>query len=466
MTAPPSSAAILALRAALEGAAVPSHDPGGAWEDIARYPIGRPLLVAAPRDTLGVAAVVREAGARGVRVVPVGHRTAYWAPLHVEGAVALDLSGLQTRYLDDGVVEVGAGVTVRALDEALRAQGRHLPFRPDAFGDTTVAAMLSVGSTSGFGMVQGPASRWVAGLEVVTGEGRILRAGASAAWPHLPVFTRDGLPDATGLFFAAEGTLGIITRAWLHAPPAPHRVHLHARVAHAHLPDLLALGRRWVDAHAVETLRAARYADGGPDGVWVLDAWVRSTWSAEEAATRAGDLTGALTAETGASVRLTPEDEEGRSGRGAFYEATWQGPPGALAAWGATHQLVGLDVNVSWAGLPAVLDAAAQIVAAQQGAPGVVGGRTALYLAPELVNVGLHTTVRADVDGAVTWAHAHLREGLSRLWDAGVVPYRPGRAWPSVVWSTLDPSARALMDAAKAALDPHGVLHAHPMFRG
>ena len=186
---------------------------GDETRDLCRYPTGQPLLWVRPESSEEVAHVLKTAAESATPVVAVGARTAYWWPLQYGGAIALDTSGLLTLESAPDPAEpvwVGAGVSVRDLDEHLRARGMTLPCHPDAYGDTSVASMVATGFTSGCGVGSSDLSSLVAGLKVVLGTGEVLTCGASAALGAAP-FLRGGLPDPTSLFFASDGALGVIT---------------------------------------------------------------------------------------------------------------------------------------------------------------------------------------------------------------------------------------------------------------
>lgn len=442
---------------------LPTSMPAVPLRDISDRPLGTPAAVYRPASTAEVAAVLRHAHATGQRVVPVGCRTGYWWPLNVDGAIALDVTGLTDVDYADGVAEVGAGALVRPVDVYLRQRGRALPYLPDAFGDTPIGALAAMAATSGVGMAQGPFSRCVVGLEVVTGTGEVIRTGASGAWSHLPMFLRDGVPDLTGLFFASEGTLGVITRLWLRVPAAPHLVHLHGGVPFGRVKDLLRTAQQLADTGVIDTFRAVQQPDGVHKMDLAVDVWVRSPFSATEAATRAEAVVASVHGATGVSLQPVPFGEDGRRAEGPGYEDRYSGPMGAHAAFMERAALVGMDVNAPWSTAEAMVDLATAIVAEQRATPGVLATRLALYVAPDFLNLGLHAA--AELSPAMrAWSEAHVRRRLGELWAIGCVPYRVGRSWPEAVSQSVAPEVRAAWSAVKAHFDPAGLLHPdHPL---
>ncbi len=451
-----------ALREALGAQAVSAPCPP--TTDISAFPLGAPAAIVAPVDTAQVQAIVRIARAHGVPVVGVGKRTAYWGPLHLEGAIAVSTDRLRGRTLDDGVLSAGAGEPVRPLDGWLRRQGLRLPVHPDAFGETSLGAMVASGLTSGMGMGAGGIDRALTGLTVVTGTGEVLRTGTAHALGLSP-FLRDGLPDTTGLFLGSEGTLGLITEVHLRVPAAGRMVRIDATLDHP--APILPAARAWLAAGAGDTVRILREVEPArgqqpATTPWSLTAWAVSPHSPDDAQRRADRLVEALHAAGARGLHVAPEDPSARSGAEPPDDPRWQGPIGSHDLFLEAMRLIGLDVNGPWErvdGLLRMADNQAHEVLALD--PIMV--RSALYLAPCFVNLGLHTTVRRDADDGA--CRAHQTRWLSALAAMPVVPYRPGHAWPPGVLDARDPGHTALMRAIKAALDPDGLLNpTHPLF--
>ena len=429
--------------------------------DVSGRDLGVPHAVERPTTTDEVAAIVRRCRAERRAVVPFGARTAYWWPLRLDGAVALDTSGLQGVSVHGDLVEVGAGALVRPLDEALRARGLHLPFHPDAFGDTPVGALAASAATSGVGMGQGPFSRWVAGLEVVTGAGEVLRTGAGGAWPGRAPLMRDGVPDVTGLMLGAEGTLGVITRLWLRVPPAPWRAHARVIVEAERAIEMLEVGRGLVARGVIDTWRSTLQSDHDPHDAWVTDVWVTSPAGEDEVIERAHGVAVALSAFGPAHVEV--EGADARAGEGPIYARRWGAPGDSHARFMAHAALVGMDVNAAYDAAPGLLALASEIVEEQLAQPFVLATRRALYLAPDFLNLGLHAAAALTPE-AIAWSHGHVRRRLADLWRHEVLPYRPGRAWPPEVHAAVRPEVRALWQAIRRHLDPDGVMHPdHPL---
>ena len=172
-----------------------------------------PLLVALPRSTKAVQAVLRVAAQERVRVVPRGCGTGVMGGARVtETSLVLDLSELSdiVLRLADGVVEVGAGAVLGEINRRLAPHGYVLGHDPWSVG---IASAGGAFSTDGVGYMAG---RWgsmrdqVAGVEAVLADGSIVRSR-----PFKPAFG----PSLVDLFAGSQGTLGVVSRLWLYVRP-------------------------------------------------------------------------------------------------------------------------------------------------------------------------------------------------------------------------------------------------------
>ncbi|GEL19658.1 FAD-linked oxidoreductase [Pseudonocardia asaccharolytica DSM 44247 = NBRC 16224] len=148
-----------------------------------------------------MAAAVRRAAARGLRIRPVGTGHS-WSPLAVTGDVQLDcraLTGVVTVAGDR--VRVRAGATLESLYAELAEHGRTLAVIPDA-GGLTVAGAIGTGTHSS-GAATGSLSAQVTGARMVDGTG-------SVRWVEGP----DLDAVRTGL-----GALGVLTEVELRTVP-------------------------------------------------------------------------------------------------------------------------------------------------------------------------------------------------------------------------------------------------------
>ena len=421
--------------------------------DVTGRALGTPAWRVRPTDTAQVAGIVGVCRNHGLRLSVAGRMSAYWSPLHLDGTVLVEAPTTLSREGDAWLA--GAGCRVRDLDVTLRGSGAHLSIHPDAFGDTTLGALVAGACTSGIGMGQGGIGAAIAGIEVVTGRGDVLWTG-SAAREGVPPFLREGLPDLTGVFLGAEGGLGIVTRVALLHRPAPWRVRVSGRASDTTLPAVLDAARALAGVY--DTVRVVQTHDGG--GEWVLDAWIVSSWSAREAVERAVEAARRLTAAGVTMVTSAAESGAARAGRSPDYDARWNPEAGGLAAFCARARLAGLDVNAPWSALTETLALARALVAAQ-GAAGVAQVRLALYLAPDFVNIGVHASIPHE---SAAWGPAQAAPWFERFAALPLVPYRVGRTWPPSMLRAWQPT-RAVLAALADELDPdHVFAPEHPLW--
>ncbi|HET9075757.1 MAG TPA: D-arabinono-1,4-lactone oxidase [Acidimicrobiales bacterium] len=179
----------------------------GGWGNWAGNQTVAGITVERPGDTEDVAAVVRRAVASGSRVKAVGAGHSFSGIARPE-QVMLDLSalqGLHTFDRDSGLVTVGAGTSLRRLNDLLAGVGLAMPNLGDIDAQS-LAGAISTG-THGTGAKYGGLSAAVAGLEMVMADGSVLTC-SPAEQPEMWSAARVGL-----------GALGVITRVTLRCVP-------------------------------------------------------------------------------------------------------------------------------------------------------------------------------------------------------------------------------------------------------
>ncbi len=427
----------------------PEHWPQAACEDVGHAALGRPWAWVQPQTTGEVAAVVTVARKHGVPVVAAGRRSAYWRPLAFSGAIVVDLSA-QTQISEvdreHRVVWCQAGATLRDIDTTLRAAGSRLAAHPDACGWTSIGALVATGFTSGIGMALADVDRLVLGLELVLGTGAIVRTGAGLGL-GAPPFLRTGLPDPTGLLFASEGALGIVTAVAVRAAPAGHRqvIKFGAR----DFAEVLAVAIRLRISGLYETFRTVDPGDAEIQAEIV----VYSPVSAAELSARVAFVTAAISAELpGRPVTPVPDDQAAHTGLLGFA-----GLPGR--SWQQTRQarLAPLDINLGYPDTPAAMAIGEQLLQRHRHLAWI-SRRRALYFTPDFVNFGLHGSLdlATSTDAQV---QAFLRDGTTSLARLPLIPYRFGRVWGPALASRLDPGYHAMMRSLRETCDPAGILN-------
>ncbi|NVN13820.1 FAD-binding oxidoreductase, partial [Nguyenibacter vanlangensis] len=176
-----------------------------------------------PADSAALAAAVAMCAEAGVAMVPQGGNTS------MVGGATPDESGREVvvclsrmnriRRIDpvDQTMEVEAGVTLKAAQDAARAAGMLLPLSISSEGSAQIGGVLATNAGGNNTVRYGNARELVLGLEAVLPDGGVFHG------------LRRLRKDNTGyalrhLFVGAEGTLGFITAAILQLQPQPRAV--------------------------------------------------------------------------------------------------------------------------------------------------------------------------------------------------------------------------------------------------
>jgi alkyldihydroxyacetonephosphate synthase len=181
----------------------------------------RAAAIVRPATTAQVAAVAALCSAEGIPLtVSAGRSGVSGGSVPAYGGVLLDvtgLCGLGEVDRESGVVEVASGTFGPDLEAALAPHGLSVGHFPQSFDLATVGGWIACRGAGQYSTRYGKIEDLVVGLEVVLADGRVVGTGGAPA-------AAVG-PDLVQLFIGSEGTLGIITRAWLraHAQPMTER---------------------------------------------------------------------------------------------------------------------------------------------------------------------------------------------------------------------------------------------------
>ncbi len=188
-----------------------------------------PDIVALPRNTAQVSAILRFASRRGIAVTPRGAGHGYvggCVPSH--GGIALSLAAMnriKSISAADFVAVVQPGVITAHLQERAEKLGLFYPPDPASRADCSIGGNIATNAGGPRSVKYGVTRDYVLGLEVVLADGTVARLGGRV---HK---NKTGF-DLHRLFVGSEGLLGIVTEATLKLLPLPpHRVILSAGFA-------------------------------------------------------------------------------------------------------------------------------------------------------------------------------------------------------------------------------------------
>ncbi len=178
------------------------------WRD--RWSGATPLL-ALPRTTAEVAAVVGLCAESGISITPQGGNTGLVGGQIPEGEILLSLEKLRAvREVnrDDDVMIVEAGLTLAEAHAAAAEAGRRFPLSLASEGSATIGGLVSTNAGGVAVLRYGTMRQLVLGLEAVLPNGEV--------WNGLKRLRKDNTGyDFKQLLIGAEGTLGVVTAAAL-----------------------------------------------------------------------------------------------------------------------------------------------------------------------------------------------------------------------------------------------------------
>ena len=412
---------------------------------------GVPATLVRPGSADEVAAVVTCCYERGVAIVPVGGRSglAGGAAVLDRDAVAVSLERLDAvRSLEPGLwrMEAEAGVTTATIARRARESGLYFPPDPGAPEQSQLGGTIATNAGGPHAFKYGVTGDWVTGIEAVLAPGELVRVGG-------PLRKDVAGYDLRALLTGSEGTLGIVTAAWLRLAPAPEAqlavvaAYPDTATGCAALLRVLASGivpaaLEFFDEGAIRAAGAA-FPGGALRGFVVV---AEADGSAQEAARVREELREALAPD--AVALHTPADRAAR--------AIWRWRDGvALAVTAARGAKLSEDIAVP---VDRLAEAIAQTVriGARHGLEACSWGHAG--------DGNLHATFLLDPDDAAQRERADaaaqelfalaLRLGGSVTGEHGIGVLKRGQL--ARQWA---PAAVAAQRAIKDALDPKGLLN-------
>jgi glycolate oxidase subunit GlcD len=253
------------------GAPVLNGTPAEYLTDFTRVP-GRADAVVLPRTAEQVAAVLAWCYEREVPIVPRGGGTGVAAGAVPDGGVVLALDRLdRIRSFEPELwrIHVEAGVSTGRLKQVVRESGLMFAPDPGAPEQSQVGGNIATNAGGPHAFKYGVVADWVTGLEAAIPPGELVSVGGAIRKDVAGY-------DLKRLLVGSEGTLGIVTAAWLKLLPAPEAVlpvaifHLGTAEGCAALLRVVGSGivAAALDVLDAETLDSARASFPGdvPDG--------------------------------------------------------------------------------------------------------------------------------------------------------------------------------------------------------
>ena len=202
-----------------------AHSHGQAFRDVVRALLGRlhhvPDLVVRPTTEAEVAAVLDWCSADNIAVIPFGGGTSVVGGVEPRigddyaAAVSLDL-GSMNRLLEidrtSRAARFEAGVLGPHLEEQLRPYGCTLRFFPQSFEFSTLGGWLATRAGGHYATL-------LPHIEDVTESLRVITPAGAVESRRLPASGAGPSPDR--MFLGSEGTLGVITQAWVRLQDKP-----------------------------------------------------------------------------------------------------------------------------------------------------------------------------------------------------------------------------------------------------
>ncbi|MGN6167963.1 MAG: FAD-binding oxidoreductase [Solirubrobacteraceae bacterium] len=180
--------------------------------------VAAPEGVVAPGSAEGVALLVDWAYRNDVPLVTRGGGTGLaGGAVPVHGELVVDISRLnRVRALDPGLwrMHAEAGLTTATVHRLARENGLYFPPDPGASEQSQLGGNIATNAGGPHAFKYGVTGAWVTGIEAAIPPGELVRVGG-------PVRKDVAGYDLKSLLIGSEGTLGIITAAWLRLIPAP-----------------------------------------------------------------------------------------------------------------------------------------------------------------------------------------------------------------------------------------------------
>ena len=179
-----------------------------------------PVAIALPKDTAEVAEIVRYCVGQNIPYTARGAGTGLsGGVLPALGGVVIStkrLTAILEIDVENRAMRAQSGVANKKLSDAVKHAGLH--FAPDPSSQTVSTLGGNIGENAGgpHTLKYGVTAPHILGITMVNPEGEIVEFGGPTA----------GLPGSEfiGLIVGSEGTLGVVTEAWIQLTPIPRAI--------------------------------------------------------------------------------------------------------------------------------------------------------------------------------------------------------------------------------------------------
>jgi len=194
------------------------------------FPLKKPDYVAYPKSSEEVAAVMRLADRTKTPVLVRGAGSSSMSGnVCLEGGILIDLRHMDKILEineDNMVVVAEGGCPVNKILRACYDKGLLLSLAPEWQAAPTIGASINTNATGHYINKAGRLADQVVGLEVVLPTGEIVTLGSGAYKWGAHYHRYMGIPDLTGMFMNAGGTMGAATQVALRLKTWPKMAHL------------------------------------------------------------------------------------------------------------------------------------------------------------------------------------------------------------------------------------------------
>ena len=428
------------------------HAHGASYVDVVRAFRGEfphaPDLVAFPRSEAELLAVLEHCDHARLPITPFGGGTSVVGGVDpVAGGVSVDLSRLDRVLEVDPVsraARIGAGARGPVLEEQLAAHGLTLRFYPQSFEFSTLGGWVATRAAGHFATGPTHIDDLVESVRAVTVGGEV--------WESRRLPGSGAGPSPDRLLLGSEGTLAVITSAWVRVRPKP----ASRRGASVTFPSFAA------GCHAVREIVQSGLAPANCRLVSAAEARLTFAGSSDllvlafEDFVEGADRAFSICRSHGGHVQ-----EGGGGGGGAWRDAFLRAPylRDMLVRVGVLSET--FETAVTWDRVPGLVSS---VGAAVLDALGGVGSVTCRLTHAYVDGAAPYFTVLAPArrgSEVEQWHAIKAVAGDAVLAAGGTITHhhavgRDHRPWYDR--QRPEPFATA-MRAAKDALDPHGLLN-------